>query len=71
MIVLIDRVFVLAHPAPDSRTMKVQKYCVFALVNFVSFAKACFVINQLFGKFMLCGEETQMILYYILYMPPE
>lgn len=33
MIVLIDRVFVLANPAPDSRTIKVQKYSVLCLIN--------------------------------------
>jgi len=29
--VLIDRVFVLAHPAADTRNMKVQQYSVFGL----------------------------------------
>ena len=33
VIVLIDRVFVLAHPAPDSRTIKVQQYSVSGLIN--------------------------------------
>jgi len=31
VIVLIDRVFVLAHPVADSRTMKVQQYSGFGL----------------------------------------
>jgi vacuolar protein sorting-associated protein 13A/C len=50
VIVLIDRVFVLANPAPDSRTMKVQKY------------SDCGLINYLINAFIFCLIELIFLL---------